>query len=326
MTLSVVFSLAVERTSLLDDHGRLFDRIHLSSHFNDPHPLLDGPVLDGVLRGLVGTMPMDSDGRFTKEVCCSMLAILQAIGVGCGCGISLLHVGFPLVSLRSPTNCSRRGRPSTAVICRRPTLGAAATTECPATRTTASSSSCPRWSTSPTCSTPSRPKYGTSSPSSRRRPRVSPPVDWLLLFCFVFVVQVVSRLAQLYKKPGDVDLYLAGMLERRLAGSLLGHTFTHMVADQFARLKAGDRYYYEAGGQTSSFTLRKSQTVSFCLLFVFLFVLAPLISPSRLDGFVVGCPAQLDEIRRTSMAALLCRNGDDIRHIQPLTFRPVSAV
>ena len=58
----------------------------------------------------------------------------------------------------------------------------------------------------------------------------------------------------LYKSPDEVDLFVAGMAERHAPGSLLGPTFTFIVADQFARLKQGDRYFYENGGQISSFT------------------------------------------------------------------------
>lgn len=63
-------------------------------------------------------------------------------------------------------------------------------------------------------------------------------------------------MASLYKSPDEVDLYMAGMSERVTSnGGILGHTFSHIIADQFARLKEGDRFFYELGGQPSSFTI-----------------------------------------------------------------------
>jgi peroxidase len=63
-------------------------------------------------------------------------------------------------------------------------------------------------------------------------------------------------MASLYKSPDEIDLYLAGMAEKVDPSSgILGPTFMHIVADQFARMKEGDRFFYENGGQSGSFTL-----------------------------------------------------------------------
>lgn len=63
-------------------------------------------------------------------------------------------------------------------------------------------------------------------------------------------------MTSLYKTPEEIDLYLAGMSEKVDSSSgILGHTFLHMVADQFARLKEADRYFYEVGDQIGSFTI-----------------------------------------------------------------------
>lgn len=43
----------------------------------------------------------------------------------------------------------------------------------------------------------------------------------------------------------DVDLWLGGLLEERSPGDLLGPTFSNILADQFSRLKKGDRYFFE---------------------------------------------------------------------------------
>lgn len=80
------------------------------------------------------------------------------------------------------------------------------------------------------------------------------------LFVFQLVVflsiQTIDKMASLYKSPEEIDLYLAGMSEKVDSSSgILGHTFLHMVADQFARLKEADRYFYETGDQSGSFTI-----------------------------------------------------------------------
>ena len=51
----------------------------------------------------------------------------------------------------------------------------------------------------------------------------------------------------------DVDFFVGGMSERPVAGGLLGWTFLCVVGDQFAKIKRGDRFFYEIGGQPGSF-------------------------------------------------------------------------
>lgn len=65
---------------------------------------------------------------------------------------------------------------------------------------------------------------------------------------------VVERLAAVYRSVDDIDLYIGGLVERHLPGSMLGPVFSCIIADQFARLKEGDRFFYEHGGQPGSFT------------------------------------------------------------------------
>ncbi|XP_057375088.1 peroxidase-like [Daphnia carinata] len=108
----------------------------------------------------------------------------------------------------------------------------------------------------------------------------------------LFTPETIDKMASLYKSPEEIDLYLAGMSEKVDSSSgILGHTFLHMVADQFARLKEADRYFYETGDQSGSFTID-----------------------------------QLNEIRKTSLAMIFCLNSDGIKNIQPLTFRPLSEI
>lgn len=96
---------------------------------------------------------------------------------------------------------------------------------------------------------------------------------------------VVSQLQTLYNDVNDIDIFIGGIAETPTAGSLLGHTFLCIVGDQFARLRLGDRFFYENGGLEASFS-----------------------------------EAQLDQIRQTSLARVMCDNSDDLEMMQPLAF------
>eukprot|EP00095_Tigriopus_kingsejongensis_P000560 maker-scaffold776_size99073-snap-gene-0.17 protein:Tk00560 transcript:maker-scaffold776_size99073-snap-gene-0.17-mRNA-1 annotation:"hypothetical protein DAPPUDRAFT_312923" len=93
----------------------------------------------------------------------------------------------------------------------------------------------------------------------------------------------VRKLKELYAHVDDVDLFVAGYLEIRDKDAILGPTFKCIIGDQFARLKLGDRFFYD---------LNHSSNVGFT-------------------------EDQLQEIRKTSMARLVCDNADSIRSIQP---------
>ncbi len=93
----------------------------------------------------------------------------------------------------------------------------------------------------------------------------------------------VAALARLYGHVDDVDLYVGGFLERSVDDSLLGPTFKCIVGDQFARLKLGDRFFYDLG----------------------------------LDRNTRFTEDQLREIRKTSMARILCDNTDTITRFVP---------
>ncbi|XP_014367794.2 uncharacterized protein LOC106718259 [Papilio machaon] len=97
--------------------------------------------------------------------------------------------------------------------------------------------------------------------------------------------RVVRKLKNLYRHVDDIDLFTGGMAERPVIGGLVGPTFACIIAQQFSNLRKGDRFWYENGGFESSFT-----------------------------------PAQLQQIRRISLAQILCRTLDTIDSIQPFAF------
>ncbi|XP_048582220.1 peroxidasin [Nematostella vectensis] len=87
-----------------------------------------------------------------------------------------------------------------------------------------------------------------------------------------------ARLEKLYKDPSNVDLWLAGLLEDLEPGGQVGKVFSCILVEQFKRLRDGDRFWYE--------------------------------NPSTFE------PAQLTQIRMSSLARVLCDNGDNIQLVQ----------
>ena len=93
------------------------------------------------------------------------------------------------------------------------------------------------------------------------------------------------RLLQTYGSLETVDLWVGGLAEERLPGSLVGATFACIIANAFAALREGDRFYYENDDQTALFT-----------------------------------PEQRAEIEKTSLSRIICDNADNIQKIQPNAF------
>lgn len=59
---------------------------------------------------------------------------------------------------------------------------------------------------------------------------------------------VREELRAVYGHPGNIDLFVGGILEDVLPGARMGPTFACIIADQFKRLRSGDRLWYESPG------------------------------------------------------------------------------
>jgi peroxidase len=93
--------------------------------------------------------------------------------------------------------------------------------------------------------------------------------------------KTVDDFRYLYKSPEDLDLWSAGVAEHSYNKGLIGETFSCLIAEQYSRVIRGDRFWYENPGFPSSFT-----------------------------------PGQLKEIKKVSLARLICDHGDDIETVQ----------
>lgn len=76
-----------------------------------------------------------------------------------------------------------------------------------------------------------------------------------------------NEFAKVYESPDDIDLWIGGLFEPAVSDGLVGETFAHLIADQFARLKYGDRYYYSNSleinpGTFTSHQLNQIQQIS----------------------------------------------------------------
>jgi hypothetical protein len=80
------------------------------------------------------------------------------------------------------------------------------------------------------------------------------------------------NIIQFYSNIFDYQ-FTGGMAEKPVRGGIVGPTFACILGQQFLNLKKGDRFWYENGGHPGSFR-----------------------------------PDQLQEIRRTSLARVICDN------------------
>ncbi|RCN44792.1 heme peroxidase [Ancylostoma caninum] len=91
----------------------------------------------------------------------------------------------------------------------------------------------------------------------------------------------VEALKKVYADVNDIDLYSGIMLERPMAGAQIGPTGGYIIAEQFAALKRGDRFYYE----------------------------------NQVQGTRGLKPEELDAIRRTHLAKVICMNTAGMENV-----------
>ncbi|XP_069998582.1 salivary peroxidase/catechol oxidase-like [Penaeus vannamei] len=102
---------------------------------------------------------------------------------------------------------------------------------------------------------------------------------------------VVKSLKKVYKHVDDIGLFVGGLAETPIKGGLVGPTFACILADQFLRLKVGDRYWYETDDLDTRF-----QTVR---------------------------ASQLKQIRQTTLAGIMCSVFPELKAVQ---LRPLKMV
>ena len=80
--------------------------------------------------------------------------------------------------------------------------------------------------------------------------------------------EAIAKLRSVYNSVDDIDLYAGMIMETpEYQGSYVGRTFLCLIGDTFARIKKGDRFFYDLGGQVGSFTESQGffQTFTLCL-------------------------------------------------------------
>ena len=81
-----------------------------------------------------------------------------------------------------------------------------------------------------------------------------PPVSSFSDLSDVMTPDQISALSLVYEDVLDIDLYVGGLMEAPDQGSILGPTFSCLFADQFLKLKIGDRFFFSNEGSASGFT------------------------------------------------------------------------
>ncbi|TMS38438.1 hypothetical protein L596_005166 [Steinernema carpocapsae] len=95
----------------------------------------------------------------------------------------------------------------------------------------------------------------------------------------------INAMKKLYDDIEDVDLFVLGLAEKPKRGALVGPTFACIIGNQFQKTKRGDRFWYENFFYPSAFT-----------------------------------EEQLNEIRKVTLATVICENTDNIGKVQQNVF------
>jgi len=91
----------------------------------------------------------------------------------------------------------------------------------------------------------------------------------------------VMRFSNVYNHPDDIDLFTGAMSEKHVTGGAVGPLLACLIGQQFQDIKYGDSYWHETDDKVKGFT-----------------------------------PAQLSEIKRMSLAKLLCANSNKLTEVQ----------
>ncbi|TRY75389.1 hypothetical protein TCAL_06346 [Tigriopus californicus] len=105
--------------------------------------------------------------------------------------------------------------------------------------------------------------------------------------------ETVTDFQRVYDNVDDIDLFTGGLAELPVVSGIVGPTFACIIGQQFLNLRKGDRFWYENGED---------------------------VNPSGAFS-----SAQLQEIRKTSLARTVCDNLDDIEMLQPYAFLTVDS-
>ena len=71
-----------------------------------------------------------------------------------------------------------------------------------------------------------------------------------------------QALSNLYASVEDIDLWVGGLAEEAVGGSMVGETFQAILVDQFTRLRDGDRFFYKNYFRADLVRFIESQTLS----------------------------------------------------------------
>ncbi|XP_037069633.1 chorion peroxidase-like [Pollicipes pollicipes] len=130
--------------------------------------------------------------------------------------------------------------------------------------------------------------HGIATYAAARRWCGLPPMPTFSDLTRVMQPDAVIRLAGVYRSVEDIDLFIGGVSERPAEGALVGPTFQCIIGNQFFRLRWGDNYFYDLGGDER---------------------------PWRFT------PAQLRELRRATLARVFCDAIGTITELQEDAFR-----
>ncbi|XP_054167499.1 peroxidasin homolog pxn-1-like [Oppia nitens] len=116
----------------------------------------------------------------------------------------------------------------------------------------------------------------------RRACNIEPNVEEFSDLATIMKSDAIKKLSKLYASVHDIDLFTGGLAEKPMKGAMVGPTFGCLLGRQFYFLRTGDRFWYENDLPPSAFA-----------------------------------KDQLDEIRKTSLARIVCDNGDRTDFVQP---------